>query len=173
MFVFFVLISVNYSTGRLGALRSSLHRFHGGRRPPDAHVRRHLLIPWKCEEPKRKGELLHFQRMKEGSISTLFHSQPEQMATTCLVAARKWRPTAGDVISSVTTLRKVSQCCVSCHTCKWSEVPTECEEAEQRKVNHGWAKKSFKQCCVVCPNCTEKCFQNVQTVLTALKRLQT
>lgn len=79
--------------------------------------------------------------MKEGSISTLFHTQPEQMATTCLVAVWKWRPTAGGVISSVTTLRQVSQCCVSCHICKWSEVPTECEGAEQRKVNHGWAKK--------------------------------
>lgn len=85
----------------------------------------------------------------------------------------KWRPTAGDVISSVTTLRKVSQCCVSCHICKWSEVPTECEGAEQRKVNRGWAKKSFKQCFIMCPNCTEKCFQNVQMVFTTLKRLQT
>lgn len=80
------------SAGRHGALRISLHRFHGGRRPPDTHVRGHLFVPRKCEEPQRKGEFFEFKDAENVKISIL----------VALNKCGEAKAYAGDAISSVT-----------------------------------------------------------------------
>lgn len=77
--------TLEMAAGRHGAVRRPLHRLHGGRRPPDADVRRHLLVPGKREEPPRKGRRRPFLLPRRSNTSLIDLAAARRDETLCNV----------------------------------------------------------------------------------------